>query len=249
MNIIVCEDDPFYLQSISEKITRWSRESGHMNITIRSFASSEEFLEVWARGMNPDLLFLDIQFKFEMDGMELAKQVRATDNHVHIVFITNSDAYIRDGYIVGALRYLSKPVCYEEIATCLDIAYNQFTLACNEFLILSSGGRRLAFRYDEILYLEALSPYTLIAKQGEDSSIQLRCPFSSIAQKLPQELFVPCHRSYIVNLMHVRCLKRTELFLSDGKRLPVSRPYVNTLNTAFDSYYQEGCRYGHVEPI
>ena len=46
-----------------------------MNITIRSFASSEEFLEVWARGMNPDLLFLDIQFKFEMDGMELAKQV------------------------------------------------------------------------------------------------------------------------------------------------------------------------------
>ena len=69
------------------------------------------------------------------------------------------------------------------------------------------------------------------------------------AQKLPQELFIPCHRSYIVNLMHVRCLKRTELFLSDGKRLPVSRPYGNTLNAAFDSYYQEGCRYDHVEPI
>lgn len=249
MHIIVCEDDSLYLKSIPEKIMRWSEENGHADITIQTFASSEEFLQAWGEGINTDIIFLDIQFQNEMDGMEVARHIRSTDAHVPIVFITNSDAYIRDGYTVCALRYLGKPVQYEEIAPCLDIAYNQYTLSHNEFLILSSAGRRFAIRHAEILYFEAMSPYTCIFKQGDPSPIQLRYRFSDVLQKLPQELFVPCHRSYIVNLIHVRCVKRTELFLSNGQRLPVSKPYVRILNDAFDSYYQEGCEYFNVDRV
>ena len=150
---------------------------------------------------------------------------------------------------VSALRYLSKPINYEDIAPCLDIAYKQYTLSHNEFFILSDAGKRIAIRHAEILYFEARSPYSLIYLRGESQAIKLRYRFSDFLQKLPEELFIPCHRSYIVNLMHIRGFKRTELLLSNGERLPISRAYVASLSHAFDSYYQEGCEHIHVDSI
>ncbi|MEG0492610.1 MAG: LytTR family DNA-binding domain-containing protein [Clostridia bacterium] len=240
MKIIICEDDPFYLKSIPEKINRWSEEIGCADIKIETFHSSEHFLAVWGKGFAADIIFLDIQFQNEIDGMEVAREIRKTDIHVPIVFITNSDAFIREGYIVYALRYLSKPISYEDLIPCLNIAYKQYTLSHNEFLILSEAGRRLVMRHAEIIYLEAQSPHTWIFKQGEQNPVQSRYCFSEVLQKLPPEMFVPCHRSYAVNLIHIRCLKRTELLLSNNKILPVSRVYSNLLINAFDSYYQEG---------
>lgn len=249
MEIIVCEDDAAYLKSIPEAIAQWARENGHADIAVRTFGSSEDFLQAWNAGLSPDILFLDIEFPSEINGMEVARQVRKTDENVPIVFITNYDAYLREGYAVRALRYLGKPVRSHEIAMCLDIAYNQYALSHNEFFIFSTAGRRIAIRYAEILFFEAQSPCTLIHQHGSDQPMKLRSRFGEVTQKVPQELFVPCHRSYVVNLIHVRCVKRTELLLSNGQWLPVSRPYIAALNDAFDSYYQEGCAYVRVEPV
>ena len=248
MQVIVCEDDKIYQKSIQEKIARWSKVNHHADVMVRIFSSSEDLLEQWSHGIKADMILLDIMFDNEINGMELAKHIRQTDVYVPIVFITNSEAYIRDGYMVCALRYLSKPVCYDDIAPCLDIAYKQYTLSHNEFFILTEGGNRYAIRHAEILYFEAHSPYLRIFRQDEQE-MKFRYRFADILPKLPQELFIPCHRSYIVNLIHIRGLKRTELLLSNGKILPVSKPYVEILNRAFDAYYQEGGVYHNVDGI
>lgn len=248
MQVIVCEDDLTYQKSIREKIAHWSEVNHHADIKVRLFSSSEDLLEHWSHGIEADIIFLDIMFENEINGMDLAKQIRQTDVYVPIVFITNSEAYIRDGYMVCALRYLSKPIRYDDIAPCLDIAYKQYTLSHNEFFILTEGGCRHAIRHAEILYFEAQSPYVSIFQQN-GSEIKLRYRFADIIPKLPQELFIPCHRSYVVNLIHIRGLKRTELLLSNEKILPVSKPYVALLNRAFDAYYQEGGVYHNVDSI
>lgn len=199
--------------------------------------------------MKIDILFLDILFENEMDGMEVARHIRETDEFIPIVFVTNSEAFVKEGYSVHAFRYLSKPICYDDVALCLDVAYKQYTLAHNEYLIIADSGRRLAIRHDEILYLEAQSPYTLIYMQNISKPHKIRYRFQDLLLKLPCELFSPCHRSYIVNMIHVRCIKRTELILSNGHVLPVSRPYAKALDAAFDSYYQEGGVITHVDTL
>lgn len=249
MQIIVCEDDSLYQKSLQEKIARWVEESQRDNITVSFFSSSEEFLTKWEKGLRADILFLDILFENELDGMEVARQIRLTDTCVPIVFVTNSEMFIKEGYAVRAFRYLSKPLCYDDIAFCLDMAYKQYTLAHNEYFIIADGSRRIAIRYEEILYLEAFSPYTLVWMQSNKEPLKLRFRFLDLQNKLPGELFIPCHRSYIVNIMHVRRVKRHELFLSTSKTLPVSRAYMNRVGVAFDSYYQEGGAFIHVDRI
>ena len=249
MHVVVCEDEAMYRKSIQEKIERRSQINHHADIKLSLFSSSEDFLEQWRQNIKIDVIFMDIMFQNEMDGMKVAKQIRLTDSYVPIVFVTNSDAYIREGYEVCALRYLGKPMCYSDIALCLDIAYKQYTLSHNEFFILSEAGRRFAIPYADIIYFEAQSPSVLIFKKGDTVPIKLRYRFTNILPKLSQELFIPCHRSYIVNMVHVRSLKRTDILLSNGKILPLSKSYVDIVNRAFDSYYQEGCVNLYVDRI
>lgn len=54
-------------------------------------------------------------------------------------------------------------------------------------------------------------------------SIHLSASLEQIAQELPSEQFVYCHRSIVVNLERVRSLATGELTLDDGTKLPVSR--------------------------
>ena len=249
MNIIICEDEQLYLKSICQKIDEWKKQMNYFGIEVLCFTSSEDFLEQWQRGLSADILFLDILFGYEVDGMEVARHIRESDQSVPIVFITNSDAYVKDGYAVRAFRYLNKPVSYRDIAQCLDVAYKQYTIAHNEYLILSNVGRRLAIRYEDILCVEAQSPYVLIHLCNQPVPLKIRCRFSDFVQRLPEEPFVLCHRSYVVNIVHVRRIKRNELMLSSGEVLPISRPYLSDVNTAFDSYYQEGSVFVHVDSI
>ena len=249
MQIVVCEDEQLYQRSIDSKIEQWKLLSEYADVKTKFFSSSEDFMEQWEKGLDADIIFLDILFHHEMNGMTVAKKIRETDQSVPIVFITNSEAYVKEGYQVHAFRYLNKPVCYEDIAQCLDVAYKQHTIAHNEYLILTSAGKRLALRYEDILYIEVRSPYTLIHTHGKKEATQIRCCFSELLPKLPEEQFVMCHRSYIVNIIHVRRIMRRELVLSNGAILPISRSCVENVNSVFDSYYQEGGAHIHVDAL
>lgn len=236
MRIVVCEDESTYRNSMHEKIKKWQRERNIYDIQIELFHSSEDFLYAWDRDLSADLLLLDIIFPNEIDGLALAYHIRETDTNVPIVFITNAESFVHEGYKVSALRYLSKPLHYSDIAPCLDIAYRQYKLASKDFFIVGEQGRRVALHYSEIIYFEAQTPYTLLYKENGEP-IKMRTRFSTILSQLPQDIFYPVHRSYIVNIMHLCALKRNEVLVSSGAVLPLSKTYCSVVNEAFDHYY------------
>jgi len=248
MNVVICEDERIYLKSISEKIQHWMRIHNREDVQILYFSSTEDLLEQWDK-LSADLLLLDIQFTNELNGMELAKHIRKTDEQIPIVFITSLDTFVYEGYTVSALRYLRKPVRYEEIAECMDIAYKQYTLNHNRFFAASEGSHRFLIAYQDILYFEARSPYTVVRLKDDQEELKLRMRFSELPARLNPELFVQCHRSYLVNVAHVRGIKRNELLMSNQDVLPISRPYLAGINQAFDRYYLEGNASYAVYPV
>ena len=72
---------------------------------IRRFAATDR-----NKNFEEDLLFLDIQIKGEMNGIELAHKIRQLGLDTVIVFCTNFPQYVYEGYTVNALRFLPKPV-------------------------------------------------------------------------------------------------------------------------------------------
>ena len=76
MRVVVCEDEPFYQTAIAEAIERWQSASGHTDVELSVFSSSEDVLEAIEHEAEIDLLFVDIQIPGEMSGIDLARRIR-----------------------------------------------------------------------------------------------------------------------------------------------------------------------------
>lgn len=120
MRITICEDMDFYLAPIQQAIQHWMSVSGHTDVIVTVFKSSEDLLQRIETKFEEDLLFLDIQIKGEMNGIELAHKIRQLGLDTVIVFCTNFPQYVYEGYTVNALRFLPKPVSESDISYCCD---------------------------------------------------------------------------------------------------------------------------------
>ena len=240
MTIVVCEDEQRYRIAIEQSIQRWQTTAAHMDVELRHFSSSEDFLESWERLSDIDLLFVDIQFPGEMNGVELAHRIREANQDVTIVFCTNYGEYVYEGYTVNALRYLKKPVNDKDIFFCCSYVYNRLANRRDRVLTVFSAGKRYVLRHAEIRFIEARNHNVYISFTAKTEPIRISARLEDIQNSLPKETFVLCHRSYIVNVAHIRMLTRTNCRLSSGEIIPISRTYADDINRAFDRYHQGG---------
>lgn len=238
MHVVICEDESYYQDAIVRAIQNWSNSSGYRDIRCSATASSEDLLERWEKGMHIDLLFLDIEIPGELSGMALAQKIRSSGKPLSIVFVTNYDNYVYEGYAVNALRYLRKPVRESEIFACMDSAYKHFELLTDDKLVIDFADQHFALRRSEIIYIEAQAHYLTFHLGTIDSTPKLRAKISDALLKLPPELFVQCHRSFIVNLLYIHRFTKDTVLLSTGQKIPVSQTYFSKLQTAFSRYYQ-----------
>ena len=59
MRITICEDMDFYLAPIQNAIRHWMTSSGHTDVIVTVFKSSEDLLQRLETKFEEDLLFLD----------------------------------------------------------------------------------------------------------------------------------------------------------------------------------------------
>ena len=241
MQVVICDDESVYADSIRRSVERWAQETRRLDkIFVKVFSSSEDLLETWSNGMVIDLLFLDIQIPGELSGMEAAKEIHGKDEYIPIVFITNYSEYAFEGYSVNALRYLRKPVSQQDIDTCMNIAWRQWSNGHNQFLTITTSSQSIRVPIDAIVFAEAISHDLRIHTSDEIGTYEIRGTMEQLEAKLPREAFVRCHRSYIISLRHIRKYKNGLITISTNKDIPVGRKYMQAFGMKFRAYYQGG---------
>ena len=239
MQVIICDDESVYLDSIHQFIDQWAKRTLHTErIFVKEYHSSEDLLEYWENGMTIDLLFMDIQIPGEMSGMEVARQIHGQDEYIPIIFITNYSEYALEGYSVNALRYLKKPVSQKDIETCMDIVWRQWANGHDQFLTVTTNTQSIHVPIQAIIFAESISHILRISTSDELGIYEIRGTLERLEGKLPSEGFIRCHKSYIVSLRHVRRYKSGIITLSTGKEIPVGRKYVKSFSQKFRMFYQ-----------
>ena len=238
IHIVICDDEQTARASLQEAVVRWMSASKHWDVSLRVCASAERVLELFESGFPIDLLLLDIQMPGATDGMTLARQIREKDPNMGIVFVTNYDDYVFDGYKVAALRYLRKPVQDEALFECLNTAYHQHMLLSQESLILNHQKQQLILRYSDIFYLESRLHHVHTAQAAGPISVRSR--LDDYLTRLPSALFVRCHRSYMVNIARICRLSSTSAVLSNGQTVPISKTHLAAVRSALERYYFHG---------
>jgi two-component system LytT family response regulator len=101
-------------------------------------------------------------------------------------------------------------------------------------LAIRSGDRTIFLAIDKVEWIEAAQNYVSV-HAGQTTHL-LHMPMNTIEQSLDPENFVRIHRSYIVNLRHVRQLwtlpnRQCVLELASGERLPSGQTYGEKIRT------------------
>ena len=108
MKVIYVDDETALLDNF-----RMTVEGSAMVDELTLFCKSEEALQ-WAGEHPVDVAFLDIQIP-GINGIELAKRLKAIDQNIHIVFVTAYEQYALEAFGVDAIGYLLKPYCRDDV--------------------------------------------------------------------------------------------------------------------------------------
>lgn len=227
IRIAVCDDELVQTEYLSALVSKWAARDS-IGVSVQAFPSAEAFLFAYADDKSFDILLLDIQMK-DMNGVELAKEIRKANETLQIVFITAFPDFVAHGYDVSALHYLMKPVSESKLFEVLTKAARGLQKAARTILLPISGGN-VRIPADEIVYAEAFPHHVTLHTTEKRQDFPIR--FGDM-EKLLGEGFIRCHRSYIVNVKHVRRVTRKALLLHDSLEIPLSRSRYDEVNQAF----------------
>ena len=201
------------------------------------FSSGEELLSCNGQ---IDILFLDIQMK-EMDGMETARKLRADKFRGFLVFITVLKEMVFQSFEVQAYDYLVKPVDKKQFEKTMERLYAsmQHKNASEDSLLVQRGYEGRIIREDEIVFCEIIDrKIYLNLASGEVVDYYER--IEKLETKLDNR-FYRCHRSYLINLKHLKGYKNGTAYMDNGKEIPVSRLRSREFSGVVLQYMKNNC--------
>ena len=219
---MIIDDEPLAIEAMEDYIDRLDDFR-----IIGKCTDAVEALPLVKAG-KPDLIFLDIEMP-EVNGIDFIKTL---NNPPRIILITAYRDYAPEAFDLDVVDYLLKPVSFPRFLRAVNRFYDTLksevsttglsTLAGDEFLNVYADGKTHKIRLDEILFFESMSDYVVI--HFKYHKIITRERISALEKKLPEDLFLRIHRSFIVSLKQVVSFTRVSLEIC-GISLPVSRTY------------------------
>jgi len=225
LKISICDDERAQREYLTTLIRKWA-VANEITIRLSDYESAEAFL--FAYENDSDILILDIQMK-EMDGVTLAKKIRARNKEVQIIFVTGYMDYIADGYDVEALHYLIKPATEEKLFAVLNRATEK--LERNEqALLVQHDGMNTRVPLYEISHLEVRHNHVTIFGMEE---YVIKKTLNELEKELSHDSsFFRVGRSFIVNLRYIKKCSKTEIYMKNGAIIPLPRGMHSVLNRA-----------------
>ena len=222
LKIGLLEDDASEAEITLRMLERFFVEEG-IEYTIDRAETAEAFFALPLEKY--DLLFLDILLGEELTGMDVAKKIRAQNNDVSIVFLTKSTHFAIDGYQVGAIDYIVKPVVYDELYLKLRKVLDYVRHATDRDVVLKTAEGTVVVKESDIYYIEVIKHYLYFhTRIGE---IIVRSSMREVVEMLGAK-FARSGNSFLIHLGHVRRVGKSAVFVDVSDKVeevPLTRGY------------------------
>lgn len=186
---------------------------------VKTFTKPHEALE-YLQKFPVDLIFLDIHIP-SLTGIELAKQIK---QNTLVVFCTAHSQYAVEGFNLNALDYLLKPFTYNRFEQSVQKAKDYLnTSASSAFMFVRADYSLQKIVLADILYIEALDDYLKIIIPGQ-KTIVTRMTMKTMIEKLPQDQFIRCHRSFVVPVKKIEAVKNKHIIIGTNQ-IPIGNTY------------------------
>lgn len=188
------------------------------------------------RNQPVDLMFLDIKMP-QISGIEFLKTLK---NPPKVIITTAYSQYALDGFELDVVDYLMKPVTFERFFKAINKYYasknqqiisleNENSFDEQAFIYVKENKKIIKIYLKEIHFIEGLNEYIRI--HTDNRRVVVKSSLLAIEKKLPSELFIRVHKSYIVSIPRIRAFNATTIELENAK-VRIGRNYKNQVFSA-----------------
>ena len=217
IKVILCDDDPVFLKELHSELVRTFAKL-NIQATISAFNSPVDIMAEQLAACN--MAFLDIDFESEeQNGIDIARTLRQVNSRAYVFFVTNYIDYAPAGYEVQAFRYILKRDMGEVLERYILQAMESMADG-QEYLRLRDKEQTVDLPLGDISYLEVLDHYVSI--HVGNHSYTLNATLSGMEIEMEAHGYLRIHKSYLVNMAHIRKFRSRECLLLDGTLLAVS---------------------------
>lgn len=216
LSIAICDDEMISCCNIAKSIKNILEEMG-VSYTVRQFYSGKELL---CAEESFDIIFLDIMMS-GVDGMKTAQLLREKGRGEILVFVSSSREYVFDAYDVEAFYYLVKPVDTNKMKNILKRAAVRLEHALEEFIIVNKDRQNKKLFLKDIFYFEIRG--RVVSVHGAGGIFNYYERIGKLEENLINKGFFRCHKSFLVNMMHVDTYNREEVTLDNGERIVIAK--------------------------
>jgi DNA-binding LytR/AlgR family response regulator len=235
VKLSICDDEIVSYECLKKLVTSWAQERIEP-IELQYYTSAEELLFKKEEWIDCDGLLLDIELK-TMNGMQLAKEIRTFDASIPILFVTGYEQFVFEGYDVGAVSYLLKPVNEKKLRQALSRML-ELGQKNKEMIFIEGKDSCEKVYLNEIIYIES-DRHNSAVQTIKDKMIATQ-GINIFWDIVKDKGFCMPHRSYLVNISHISKITKQFISMVGGYEIPIARGKWEMVNQSYLEYYRSG---------
>lgn len=218
MNIAICDDSISFLKIFEKKLKQHAALCD-ISVNLRIFTNPDRLYNETLS--DTQVVFLDIEMP-QLNGLELAGQLRQRYPELLIVFLTSFIEYAPAGYRVNAFRYILKKELEQELPQVMDDIATKMQ-ENGSMIDLPTRDRTLEIAKKDVLYFEGTPQRSVLAYTRMGASpIVCRGKLADFDLAYSSCGFLRLQKSYLANMDHILKIRNYIAVISNGTELKVS---------------------------
>jgi len=235
LTVAICDNKEAERLRMARLLQDYSRRR-HVSFNIDLYDSGERFISA-INQHRWDAVILDI-FMEDADGLKAAERLRACDNECILIFVTTSLEHGVISYKFQASDYLIKPVRQDQLDETLDWYLERYHERFRTLAVRSEWDS-LKIPIRDIIYIESRLHTSVIHTVKDE--ICTPQGISALESAVQCGDFLRCHRSYLINLRHVRRIEKQDFVMDNNDYVPIRSTSVSTARAEFmDWMFRQG---------
>lgn len=232
IKIAVCDDEEIVCIKLISLVKAYFDKIKRA-VWIADFRSGNGLLK---SNIRFDIIFMDIDMP-ELNGIETAIKLRNWDVNSKIIYVTNYNNYKSSAYKVHAFDYIKKPVEPKAIQDTLNDAIR--------YLDNASEKQKCAFKTEQgIVTLELDDIYYF---EYNSRKVNIKCSqgiylasysLKELYEKFHKNNFASPHKSFLVNMLHIKCIKVFDIFMENEDIIPLAQKRCVGFKAEFNDFLQ-----------
>lgn len=234
--VAICDDDAEVIGIIKNAVSKTFGKAG-VPVEIETYTSVDSLGRRISEQVY-DLLFLDICMP-KCDGITFGEKLRKAGDSTDIIFVSNREDKVFDALKIRPFGFVRKNNLSSEITA----AVNNYITALSEraatSVTVQGKGSIITVKAAEIVYIEGSGKYQIMHVVGK-STISVYKSMEKLEEELKRFGFIRIHKGILVNFRFISRILVTDVELTTGELLPLSRRKVTEIKMEYLTLLKNG---------